>query len=272
MNHINTDLLLSSEEHLALPREVRCMVPYLYSLERDNQFLYYFGAKHVMNPKHPQFEFLNEKWIGFLDRVGGKKSVVIYEGNVNEKNLTSIEQAIEQHGESGAIVYWASKAQGPYFRPEPTIIEETKELLREFSKEDVFYFYMMRGVATWQRKVGTQDFNEFIVRNIQRYQKELGWKDFEFSFESAIAKVHKKIFGKEFSLEDKDFLLRIQSPSFDESRINMISKKSCRIRDISISQHIGKYWNGGYNIFIVYGANHARIQERAIRDMVEKRK
>lgn len=269
MNHINTDLLLSSEEHFALPMEIRCKVPYLYSFERGSQFLYYFGAKHVTNPKHPQFDFLHEKWTGFLDKVHGKKSVVIYEGNVNEKNLASIEQAIEQHGESGAIVYWANKAQVPYFRPEPTIVEETKELLKEFSREEIFYFYMMRGIATWQRKIDAQDFNEFIVRNIQRYQKELNWADFDFSFESAIAKVHKKIFGKEFSLEDKDFLLRIQSPSFDESHINKISEKSCRIRDISILQNIGRYWFEGYNIFIVYGANHARIQERAIRDMVE---
>lgn len=270
MNHINTDLLLSNEEHLALPKEIRQKVPYLFSFERDGQILFYFGSKHVMDPTHPQFEFLHEKWQDFFNKTRNKKSIVIYEGNVNEKNLISLNQAIEQHGESGAIVYWASKAHVSFFRPEPTIADETKELLKEFSQEDVFYFYMIRGIATWQRKIAPENFNEFIARNILRYQKELDWPDFDFSFESAVLKVHKKIFGKEFNLEDKDFLPRIQSPSFDESYINKVAEKSLRIRDIVILEHIGKYWGEGYDIFIVYGSNHARKQERAIKDMIER--
>lgn len=270
MNHINTDLLLSNEEHLALPNDVKWKTPYLYFFEHAGQVLYYFGSKHVMNPKHPQFETLHEKWQDFLGKTRHKKLIVIYEGNVIEKNLASLDHAIEQHGESGAIVYWASKDHVHCFRPELTIIDETNKLLKEFSREDIFYFYMMRGIVTWQRKVDPKDFDEFIARNIQRYQKELDWSGFDFSFESAFARVHKKIFGNEFSLEDKDFLLRVQSPSFKESHINIISEKSCRIRDIAILEHIEKYWFEGYNIFIVYGANHARIQERAIKNMVEE--
>lgn len=269
MNHINTDLLLSNEEHLALPNDIKWKTPYLYSFEHDGHVLYYFGSKHVMDSKHPQLETLHEKWQDFLSKTQSKKTIVIYEGNVIEKNLTSLDQAIAQHGESGAIVYWANKDRIPCFRPELTIVDETKELLKEFSRQDIFYFYMMRGIVTWQRKIEPKDFDEFIARNIQRYQKELGWAGFDFSFESAIAKVHKKIFGKEFILEDKDFLLRAQSPSFKESYINKVSEKSCRIRDISILKHIERCWNDGYNIFVVYGANHARIQERAIKDMVE---
>lgn len=271
MNHINTDLLLSTEEHLALPKEIRQKVPYLYSFERGGQILYYFGSKHVMDPKHPQFEFLHEKWQDFLDKTRGKKSIVIHEGIVNEKNLISLERVVEQHGESGAIVYWAKKDEVPCFRPEPTIAEETRELLKEFSREDIFYFFMMRGVATWQRKVAPENFDEFIARNIHRYQKELDWPDFDFSFESAIAKVHKKIFGKEFSLEDKDFLAQIKNLSFYESHINNVSKSSLRIRDVFILEHIGSYWHEGHNIFIVYGSHHARLQERAIKDMVESK-
>ncbi|OJI08517.1 hypothetical protein BK005_00725 [bacterium CG10_37_50] len=269
MNNINADLLLSNKEYLALPKEIKWQVPYLYSFERDGQFLYYFGAKHVMDPKHSQFKFLHEKFQDFLSKNRDKKSVVIYEGNVIKKNLTSLNKAIEQHGESGAIVYWADNDQVPYFRPELTIADETKRLLEEFSQEDIFYFYMMRGIATWLKKVTTEDFDEFVAQNIQRYQKELNWHDFDFSFESSIAKVHKKIFGKEFSLEDKDFIIRVQSSSFKESNINKVSEESCRIRDIAISEHIGRFWHEGYSVFIVYGSYHAKIQERAIKDMVE---
>ena len=78
---------------------------------------------------------MHEKWQGFLDKTRGKKSIVIYEGNVNKNNLISLDQAIEQHGESGAIVYWASKDQVSCLRPELTIADETRELLKDFLKK-----------------------------------------------------------------------------------------------------------------------------------------
>lgn len=272
MNHINTDLLLSNEEHLALPTKIKWKTPYVYSFDSEGQILCYFSSKHVMNPKDSQFEILHKQWQEFLVKTKNKNSVVFYEGNVNTENLLSLDQAIEQYGESGAIVYWANEGNVPCFRPELTIADETKELLKDFSRKYIFYFYMMRGVATWQRKITQEDFSEFIELNIRRYQKELGWDDFDFSFKSAIANVHKEIFNKEFNLEDKDFLSKIPSPSFEESLINKISEKSSKIRDISILKHIEKYWNDGYNIFVVYGANHARVQERALADMVKSQK
>lgn len=269
MNHVNVDLLLSPEEYLALPEETRRKIPYIYSLENQGQILCYFGSKHVSDPKHPQIEFIHEKWNEFFNKVQNNKAVVIHEGNVNEGSQLSIEQAIEQSSESGAIVYWAKKAQVSCFRPEPTIATEAGELLKEFSKDYIFYFFMMRGIATWLRKIVLGNFDEYIAKNIQRYQKELDWPDFDFSFESAIVNVHKKIFAQEFGLEDSDFIRKIPSPAYKISIINGVAQRSSKIRDVAILKHIGDYWEKGYNIFIVYGGSHAKMQERALRDMIE---
>lgn len=268
MNHINIDLLLSNEEHLALPKEIKWKVPYLYSFERGGQILYYFGSKHTHDPVHPQFEFLHEKWQDFLEKTRGKKSIVIHEGIVNEKNLVSLERVIGQYGESGAIVFWANQEHIPFFRPEPTIEYEAEKLLKEFSKEEIFYFYIIRGIVTWQRTIIRKEFDEYVKANIKRYQDVFNWSNFDFSFD-AVKKMHKQIFGKEFDLNDKEYIAKIPSPSFNDSRINEIARESATIRDIAIAEHIGKHWHEGYNIFIVYGANHARKQERAIKDMVE---
>lgn len=267
MSSVNIDLLLSPEEYAALPQEIRWKVPYLYTLESSDQFLSYFGASHVMNPSHPQFVSLREKFQEFLEKIKDKKSIVIYEGNVNEKNLVTLEQAIEQHGESGAIVYWANKVNIPTFRPEISIADEAPELLKEFSKDEIFYFYMIRGIVSWKRKVTPEPFEEFIVKNIERYQKELNWSDFDFSFETT-KKTHKEIFGKEFSLEDEEFFAQIRNLTFCGTRVDGVSEKSCRIRDIGILKHIAKYWNEGYSIFVVYGSYHSKVQEPALRDMV----
>lgn len=244
--------------------------PYFYFVKSSNQFLYYFGSKHTCDPIHPQFEFLQKEWQDFLQKTSNEKSVVIFEGNVNSKNLTTLtlKEVIQKYGEFGAIVFWANQEHIPCFRPEPTIEYEAEKLLKEFSKEEIFYFYIIRGLVTWQRAVARKEFDEFIKANIKRYQDIFNWANFDFSFD-AVKKIHKQIFSKEFDLNDKEYIAKIPSPSFNDSRINEIARKSSTIRNIAILDCIEKYWLEGYNIFVVYGANHAVMQERAIKDMVE---
>lgn len=267
--YMNKYLLLSYEEYTNLPEVVREKVPYIYSITSKEQWLCYFGVRHVMDPKHPQIEMLHQEWLSFLSKVPKEKTIVIYEGNIVEKSMTTLEESIKKFGETGAIVFWAKEANILTYRPEPTIEYEANELLKEFSKEDIFYFYIMRGIVSWQRKLNPGDFDEFIVKNIKRYKEALHWADFVFSFDT-VTTVHEKLFGKEFSLENKEFLRRIQDHSFSETHINEISRQSIRIRDFFILESIEKYWKEGYNIFVVYGSLHAKMQERAIKDMVEK--
>ncbi len=265
---MNKNLLLSYQEYTELPDSIRETVPYVYSVKDGEKTLVYFGTKHVMDPSHPIITELRKQWEMFLGVVSVEKSVLIYEGNVVEKTMTTLEESINRFGETGAIVYWAKEAGVSAYRPEPTIDFEANELLKDFSKEDIFYYYIMRGIVSWQRKSNPGDFNEFIEKNIKRYQTALSWKDFNFSFD-IVKDVHKKIFGKEFSLEDKEFLRKTQDHSFNESLINEISRQSIKIRDFFILDGISKYWEDGYSVFVVYGSLHAKMQEPVIRDLAK---
>ena len=265
MNNMNKSLLMSFEEYSSiLNKHTR---PYFYSIKSSNQFLYYFGSKHTYDPTHPQFELLQKEWSDFLQKTSGAKSVVIFEGIANINNQATQEEVIKKYGESGAIVFMSSKENIPCIRPEPTVEYEVEKLLNEFSKEEVFYFYIIRGIVTWQRTVVKKEFDEYITLNIKRYQDILKWESFDFSFD-AIKKIHGHIFGKEFDLSDKEYIAKIPSPSFKESRINEIARMSSMIRNIAILDCIEKYWMEGNNIFVVYGANHAVMQEPAIKSLV----
>ncbi len=266
---MNKKLLLSIEEYEALPSEIRGQVPYIYSLNNNGQSLYYFGAKHAMDPKHPQFEYLHEQWLNFLNNHEKEKIVIVHEGDVSEKNLSNLDDAIKKHGESGAIVFWANQENVQSMRPEPTIEDDASVLLKKFSKEEIFYFYIIRGVVSWQRKVEQGDFNEYILKSVLRYKNIFNWESFDFSFETNILTVHKKLFGKEFDLNDKEFLRKIPVPVGNISIINEVARTSSQNRNFFILDNIEKLWNEGKNIFIVYGASHSIMQERAIREMVK---
>ena len=265
---MNKNLLLTTEEYEALPGTIRWKVPYIYSLKNKEQTLFYFGAKHVMDPKHPEIEFLREQWLNFLDDKSKEETVVIYEGYVSEKGLSTVEDSVKNYGESGAIVFFANQSNVQSFCPEPTVQDDATELLKKFSKEEVFYFYMIRGVVSWQRKAEPEDFNEFILRNAKRYKDAFCWENFNFAFDPTILQIHRKIFGKEFDLSDKEFIRKIPSPAFNESIINDVARMSSQGRNFAILDCIGKFWEEGKNIFVVYGASHAIMQERAIKDMV----
>jgi len=266
---MNKKLLLSIEEYEALPSEVRGQVPYIYSLNNKGQSLYYFGAKHVMDPKHPQFDYLHEQWLNFLDNKTKEEIIVVCEGEVNEKNLSNLDDAIKKHGESGAIVFWANQENIQTVRPEPTIEDDANELLKKFSKEEIFYFYIIRGIVSWQRKVEPGDFNVYILKSVERYKNIFNWEDFDFSFDTTILNEHKKLFGKELDLNDKEFLRKIPVPVGNISIINEVARTSSQNRNFFILDNIEKLWNKGKNMFIVFGASHAIMQERAIREIVE---
>jgi len=265
---MNKKLLLSHEEYCNLPQIILDKVPYAFSLQNNRQVFCYFGCNHTNDINHPQFNLLHDEWLIFLKTLHSKKTIVFYEGNVNEKHMSTWEESIKNFGESGAVVFLANKANIPIYRPEPTIEYESTELLKEYSKDELYCFYMIRGIVSWQRKTERTDFGYFIERNIKRYKDALMWKEFDFSFEN-ITKIYKKIFNKDFTLDDKEFLRRAVAATYYVSSLNEISRQSIKIRDFFILENIGKYWKEGYNIFIVYGSLHAKMQERAIREMTE---
>ncbi len=263
---MNKKLLLSFEEYSAIDYEH----PYFYSIESNEQILYYFGAEHTKDVSHLQFEILHAKWQDFLGKTKSKKRVVFFEGKLDSEQLITLEESIKKYGESGTIVFWANQSNVTSHRPEPDIKIEIEKLLTDFSKDEIFYFYIARAIGHWQHgMVMRKDFDEFINFNMERYRTVLDWQDFVFSFET-FKRIHKQIFGEELDLNDKNLFRKITNPAMNRTVFNEIAKKSSTIRNIFILEQIEEKWKEGYSIFVVYGSGHAVMQEGVIKSLVGK--
>ncbi len=257
-------LLLSFEEYSAIDHEH----PYFYSIELGEQILYYFGSEHSKDVSHPQFEILEVKWKDFLSKTKSKKRVVFFEGKLGSEQLITLENSIKKYGESGAVVFWANQSSVSSYRPEPNPKKEIEKLFDNFSKEEIFYFYIARAIGHWQRgMVMRKDFDEFIDFNMERYRSILGWQDFVFSFET-FKRIHKQNFGNELDLNDKNLLGKITNPTIEGTVFNEIARKSSTIRNIFILDQIEEKWKEGFSIFIVYGSGHAVMQEGVIKSLM----
>ncbi len=261
---MNKKLLLSFEEYSAIEHEH----PYFYYIGSNEQILYYFGAEHSKDISHSQFEILQIKWQEFLSKTKSKKGIVFFEGKLDQEQLITLEDSIKKYGESGAIVFLANQSSVSSYRPEPDIKIEIKKLLADFSKDEIFYFYIARAIKHWQHGMVMQkDFDKFINFNMERYRAILDWQDFIFSFET-FKRIHKQIFGKELDLNDKNLFRKITNPAIRGIVFNEIAKKSSTIRNIFILDQIEEKWKEGYSIFVVYGSGHAVMQEGVIKSLV----
>jgi hypothetical protein len=76
------------------------------------------------------------------------------------------------------------------------------------------------------------------------------------------------MFNTPFDPTDKVFLSSILDPRSETSIINNISAfDDSGLRDNYILDEIEKYWKKGLSIFIIYGHNHAVMQEPVLRSM-----
>lgn len=264
MKKMNKSLLMSFEEYSSKLHEV----PYFYFIKRSKQSLYHFGAKHTRDPHHPQFNLLLEKWQNFLDATTQTKRIVFIEGRASVDQITTLEESINNRGETGAAIFLSIQEDIPFYRPEPETKDEVTELLKEFSRDDIFYFYVSRAVGSSLRVLSSENLTKTLELKIKQYQNELQWNDFDFSLKN-FEKIHQKIFNKKIDFDDKDFFIKISNPRLSETKINIITKKTSTFRNNFILSQIEKYWVEGYSIFIVYGASHVVMQEPAIRSLVE---
>lgn len=266
---MNKDLILSFKKY----SKIKHKRPYFYSIEfkPTKQILYYFGAEHKKDLNHPQFELLQKKWQEFVQKnqESGVKIISFFEWNIPKNYQSTLEESVKKYGEAGAILFLSNKAGFPSIRVEPTIEYEAGELLKEFSKEEIFYFYISRMIGSRKRMSMKQDLEKTIKLGIERYSSLLStlWKDFDFSFKS-FKKIHRHYFNKDLQKDDEDFFAEITSPMLNNSKFNEIARKSSTIRNIFILNHIEEFWQKGYSIFVVYGASHAVMQEDAIKSLV----
>jgi hypothetical protein len=148
-------------------------------------------------------------------------------------------------------------------------LNECTELLEAFSKDEIVYSHFARLVAQWHRYIDSArpNLDEYVSAKMNQRYRETGWSEFDISLDQ-LRQLHRNIFGQEWDLLNKGFFEKITNPVLDGSRINLVIRESTLIRDKSAIRLIHKYWKEKKNLFVVYGASHAVMQEEAIRHIV----
>ncbi|PIR40076.1 MAG: hypothetical protein COV33_01895 [Candidatus Zambryskibacteria bacterium CG10_big_fil_rev_8_21_14_0_10_34_34] len=257
-------LLLTQEEYSKLKHKT----PYVYKIQNKKQFLYYFGERHSFDPKNKQWIQVKEFWFDFIKNTENSKRIAFVEaGNPSLKETE--EKSILEAGGTGLIVFLSSQSKTEVYCPEPNRTYEMMELEKQFSKEEIEYYYFARIVYQWSKIPDPKPkFEEYIIRFLERDKKMSDWNDFDFSFEN-LKIVHKKLFDTEFDLEDLNFFKDLVTPVELKTVINRVARASGEIRNEYIIKEIQKYWNNGYSIFIEYGASHAVIQESLLKEILK---
>lgn len=254
-------LLYSYDEWKAVSKKI----PYSFTVEKNGQYLYYFGANHSHDPKNEQFPVLREFWKDFLEKTDGKNGVVFVEGGLR-KLLEDEEMAIKWDSESGFITFLANSAHVSVYCPEPNRTEEREELLKKFSKEEVQYYYFARVAHAWHRRDPKPNFEEYIGSYLEINKADSKWEDFDFSFEH-MKLIHRKLFGADFE-NNEQFSFKNINPTVENSVINKVARACSTHRNVHVVAEILKFWKEGKNIFVVFGGAHAILQEPALRRLI----
>lgn len=235
-------------------------LPYLFSLESNDQSLYYFGGNHSVDPSNEQYIILEEYWDQFLKKTNALNCVVLVEGTLR-KLAVSKDEAICHGAEGSFITFLASKTSDIVIKcPEPTY-KAIDAYLNNFFTEDVITYKTYAQKALWAIKRHTIN----PLSSLQEsFQQEYGI-DLEH-----METIHKKLFKEPYDITNERFFYTITNPVSTNTIINKACRKASVFRDVECIRFIKSLIQEGKNIFIVYGGTHAVMQEPAIKAVWKK--
>ncbi len=255
--------------------------PYIYSLEKDDKKLTYFGARHSHNPNDPMFDEIEENF-----NTAQPKLVIVEGINNLEENKDRVieylsketpEQAIERGGESRFALKLAAEKGIDMQCPEPKMNKEIKFLeTQSFSREAIFAFYLYRTMNQYWRldKEKRPSIEEYLKPYLDEFKNDAGWEDFEFSAEH-LELIGREIWGDKGLLDNPKFAADRIDPvpwpekQTEQTMINQVARASSQYRDEYIVEKIKEALKQKGNVFVVYGASHAVMQEPAMRAIFE---
>jgi len=260
---MNLNLLLTEEQFL----ERSINSPYCFKLEKNNQFLYYFGANHSNDPEDKQNSLLREFFQEFSLISNNREKIVFIESLPIANDCSSEREMIIKHGERGLISFLAKEKNIRCLNIDQTFSEEAIELIKKFELGYVFYYYFVRNVRSWLKKYRNKTFDEILIMSIEDCHKKIGELSKGFDL-NLVKKVHFEIFGKELDSSEICNIERAPVPIYEDSIINEIARKSSRLRDENLLRNIEKEWVIGNDVFVVYGFSHSVKEEPVLRELV----
>lgn len=244
--------------------------PYVFALEKEKQHVIYFGGTHSKSSHDKQFSVLDLFWKDFVAK-DWNNPLVIIEGGLRPVQRTR-EEAIATDSESGYAAYLAQQSGIEAVGPEPDRQAERNELLKQFSKEEIQYYYFAQLLPEWyeSKKRADVPLASFVEKHFESLKRgmDTSWLPFDLSLD-AMKAIHKDLFGDEFDENNIDFIKKIINPTTEFSVINRVARASSTFRDVFIVSKIIDYWNQGKSLFVVFGLAHAVIQEPALRELLK---
>ena len=237
-----------------------------YTLSNEIVSLGYFGARHIFEPNHPQFEEIQTYFQTFIE--GKYNIIVLVESSVPETTL-NVDHDIHTAGERGFITHLAKEMGMKVECIEPDRIAEISYLLQNFKPDDIEYYYYLRGIRDYFRLGRIQDnttFEEYSQQLLNTHKKLFGslphFSNFDFSLEH-MKVINKNITGKDFDINNR---LDVNPRKLD-TIIGQIAHATDLFRDFSHIRKIEQCLNDGYCVFIVNGEDHAVIQRPVLERM-----
>lgn len=235
--------------------------PYVLKLQHREAHLLYFGEAHSNDPHFPQWNEVKKLWAEFLEVTDGTERIVFVEGGLPRlpKGCTESE-AIHGDGGAGLGEWLARKAGIPVESPEPPESYERAELEKQFTRDEIQYYYFARVVLQWQRLVEPRmPFDTYIQAFLNADKKYANWEGYDFSLEH-MKELHKRFTKIEFDLSDSKVFYDESNPANSKSVGGRVARAST-MRDEYIAAQIVSKMKLGTSVFAIYGGGHVVIQE-----------
>ena len=246
--------LMSWDDYVRQPRSH----PYVLEMQHQNGSLLYYGAFHKVDPSHPQFEDIEQKWEDF------QPTFVFCEGSIWPLEETD-DKAIENYGEQGFVTFLAARDGIPVECIDPSLTNQIKYLRNHYPHHLIKVFYVLRQAAI--NRMLKKDTPASIYAN--RYFRKIG-HIYGDNRAPANLKDFERMVGSLFpELDDWQNIpySYFQCPK-SGGFLTAIHRKLNTYRDRIMIKNVTKALKKGKRVFAIVGRSHVVIQEAVLRSLL----
>jgi hypothetical protein len=232
--------------------------PYVLEIQHKNGNLLYYGAFHKVDPTHPQFEDIEEKWEKF------QPTIAFCEGNMWPLEETC-DEAIEKYGEQGFVTFLAARDGIQIECIDPSQTDQIKYLKYYFPHHLIKAYFIMRQAAInrmLERDTGASEYANRFFRKINHIYGQNNSPSNLKDFEVMVANL----------FPDLDDWRNIPYSYFQRPKaggfLTAIHRKLNNYRDRIMIKKVAKALKQGKRVFAIVGRSHVVIQEAALRSLL----
>ncbi len=233
--------------------------PYILELSSYGGSLVYYGAFHKVDPSHPQFEDIEQKWEEF------QPTFAFCEGSSWPVEETYI-KAIEKYGEQGFVAFLAARDGIPVECIDPSLTDQIKYLKNYYPHHLIKVYYVLRQAAInrmLKKDTAASVYAKPYFRKINHihgyHYAPSNLKDFE----RLVARLFPKLV--DWQKIPYSYFQCPESGGF----LTAIHRKLNGYRDRIMIKKVTKAMKKGKRVFAIVGRSHVVIQEAALRSLLD---